>query len=248
LTEIHPAARLVAHRGHAAEYPENSLPAFASALDLGIAYVECDVQLTADGCPVLLHDADLLRTAGVERRIAELHSREIDALDVGERTRFGTRHAGTHLPRLAELVELLQAYPCATAFVELKRAGLERYGRAAALDRVGAVLRSIERRCVLISFDFDVLRLAQARAWRIGAVLRAYDAEHQRALADLAPEFAFCNHEKLPAGAAALWSGPWRWAAYEITDIALVRRLATRGVELFETMAVAALLRELRLQ
>ena len=57
---------LVAHRGNAREYPENTLPALQSALDLGARFLEIDVHMSADGVPVVIHDADLVRTTGVE--------------------------------------------------------------------------------------------------------------------------------------------------------------------------------------
>ena len=56
---------LVAHRGHAAAFPENTLPALRSALELGAAWLEFDIQLSADRIPVLCHDASLQRTAGI---------------------------------------------------------------------------------------------------------------------------------------------------------------------------------------
>ena len=43
---------LVAHRGDARDFPENTLPAFASALELGLRFLELDVHLSADGVPV----------------------------------------------------------------------------------------------------------------------------------------------------------------------------------------------------
>ena len=54
---------LIAHRGNAAEFPENTLPAFESALELGVRNIEFDVQLTSDKVPVVIHDADLKRVA-----------------------------------------------------------------------------------------------------------------------------------------------------------------------------------------
>ena len=57
------AIELVAHRGNALEFPENTLPAFESAVQLGCRWLECDVQLTADGTPFVVHDVDLLRVA-----------------------------------------------------------------------------------------------------------------------------------------------------------------------------------------
>ena len=63
---------IIAHRGNAAEFPENTLQALASAVELGVKHVEFDVQLTADKVPVLLHDADLERVAGREGNVHDL--------------------------------------------------------------------------------------------------------------------------------------------------------------------------------
>lgn len=53
---------IIAHRGWAGRYPENTLTAFRQALALPVAGFECDVRLTADDIPVILHDPTLERT------------------------------------------------------------------------------------------------------------------------------------------------------------------------------------------
>ena len=55
---------VIAHRGDSAHRPENTLAAFAGALEVGAALVELDVQLTADGHVIVLHDADLVICVG----------------------------------------------------------------------------------------------------------------------------------------------------------------------------------------
>ena len=52
----------IAHRGAGTLAPENTLAAFEQGADLGFAMFECDVQLSADGVPFLLHDLHLSRT------------------------------------------------------------------------------------------------------------------------------------------------------------------------------------------
>ena len=46
---------LIAHRGWAARYPENTVPAFRAALEAGARFVELDVQLSSDLVPVVFH-------------------------------------------------------------------------------------------------------------------------------------------------------------------------------------------------
>jgi glycerophosphoryl diester phosphodiesterase len=53
---------IVAHRGLHERHPENSLAAFSAAWENGIAWCECDVQLSADGVAVVIHDETLERT------------------------------------------------------------------------------------------------------------------------------------------------------------------------------------------
>jgi glycerophosphoryl diester phosphodiesterase len=75
MPKYHPI--IVAHRGLHARQPENSLAAFQAAWKAKIAWCECDVQLTADGIPVVFHDRTLSRTttgrgAVVRRKWADL--------------------------------------------------------------------------------------------------------------------------------------------------------------------------------
>lgn len=61
-----------AHRGGASDAPENTMPAFEYAVDLGYRYVETDVHVTSDGVLVAFHDSDLARTCGRPGRISDL--------------------------------------------------------------------------------------------------------------------------------------------------------------------------------
>lgn len=74
-----------AHRGlhRGSDFPENSLIAFAAALELG-AGIECDLRLTADGQIVVFHDADAMRICGSTMRIGGSTLGELGRLKVGD--------------------------------------------------------------------------------------------------------------------------------------------------------------------
>ncbi len=244
MREILATIELVAHRGNAAEFPENTLPAFESAARLGCRWLECDVQLAADGIPFVVHDVDLQRTAGVTMNILQTVSRDLDAVEPVEAARFGARFTGIPLPRLTALAAWLASWPGPGLFVELKRASLLHHGRHACLDAADGSLTTVRDRCVIISFDLEVLPLARRRGYRIGWVLPRYDDAALAALDVLQPEFVFCDHHRLPVD-GPLPAGTWEWACYEVQSATLARQLHGRGVRFIETMEVARLTREL---
>jgi len=242
-----PPPRIVAHRGNAAEFPENTLPALRSALELGVSHVEFDVHLSADHVPVLLHDANLKRTAGLDKSALSLDIDELSKVRVGEPERFGDRFADTAIPTLADAVNLLEAFPRATAFVEIKRASLRAFGQQVVVQRICEALRPIASQCVVISFDLAAVNLVRASAnLPIGWVLSDLSALTTLKCEAVAPEYLFCDHRLLDAPGTRLWRGPWAWAVYEVTTADLALRLAAAGAAYVETMAVRKLLAELR--
>ena len=92
----HPRPLAIAHRGGGMEAEENTLPAFARAVDLGYSHVELDVHATADGEVVIHHDPTLARMCDDPRAIADLTLEALRSV----RTR-----GGAEIPRLADLFE-----------------------------------------------------------------------------------------------------------------------------------------------
>jgi glycerophosphoryl diester phosphodiesterase len=112
-----PLPPVIGHRGAAASAPENTLAALRRAAHLGCRWVECDVRLTADDEPILLHDAWLGRTTDGHGRVAALSLAAIRCHDAG--SWFGPAFAGERVPTLAEALALLGALGLG-AVIELK--------------------------------------------------------------------------------------------------------------------------------
>jgi glycerophosphoryl diester phosphodiesterase len=72
----------IAHRGDPITQRENTLPAFAAAVDAGADMIELDVRCTVDGEAVVVHDATLDRIWGVARRVADLAAADVRALGI----------------------------------------------------------------------------------------------------------------------------------------------------------------------
>ena len=109
---------VIAHRGDSAHRPENTLAAFAGALELGVSAVELDIQLTRDGHVVVIHDVDLERTTSGRGDVRQLTLAEVRAVSAGYPDRFGGDWAGERVPTLAEALALLRDR--ARAMIELK--------------------------------------------------------------------------------------------------------------------------------
>jgi glycerophosphoryl diester phosphodiesterase len=119
-----PTPIAIGHRGSSGEAPENTLPAFARALEQGAAILETDVHATRDGVVVVYHDERVDRTTDGAGAIAELSFAELRALDAGHR--FSPDGGRTHPYRarglrIATFEEALEAFPGARFNVELKR-------------------------------------------------------------------------------------------------------------------------------
>jgi len=237
---------LVAHRGNAAEFPENTLPAFVSALELGVRFLELDVQLSRDGVPVVIHDHLLVRTTGLPGSVFDHDAAELAAMEAAESQRFGDRFAGTRLPLLRDVLALLSRRPEITLFIELKRASLREFGHDQVVSQVLKAVEPWRTQCVIISFDLVAVHRARALSDApIGWVLETCDDHSRLKFEALQPEFLFASHDQLPAR-GRLPPGPWRWVIYEVTNLPLARALAGRGADYIETMAVRELSTALR--
>lgn len=93
----------IAHRGASRIAPQNTLVAFQKALEMGADGIELDVQLCADGVPVVIHDATVDATTDGRGRVAEMTLTQLKELDAG--AWFAPTFAGERIPTLAEVLD-----------------------------------------------------------------------------------------------------------------------------------------------
>jgi glycerophosphoryl diester phosphodiesterase len=151
---------VIAHRGDSKAAPENTLPAFASAVAAGSDLIELDYLHSADGVPVVFHDGELDRTSnacavwgGEKIRLDSKTLAELKQLDAG--SWFDAKFAGTSIPTLAEALDTIQAG--SMTLVERKA------GDAATCVRL-LTEKNLLDRVVVQAFDWEFLADCHALA------------------------------------------------------------------------------------
>lgn len=144
----------IGHRGAAATAPENTAASFARALGHAVDMIECDLQLTADGEVVIIHDWTADRTTSGEGEITALASDALRALDAG--AWMGSEFSGQCVPTLAETLD--QVLPHARLNLELKSRGSREASARLAIAAAEAVrARDAMDRVVFSSFNPETL-------------------------------------------------------------------------------------------
>ncbi|MFJ3211229.1 glycerophosphodiester phosphodiesterase [Streptomyces flaveolus] len=161
------APTVVAHRGASAYAPENTLAAVDKAAELGIRWVENDVQRTKDGELVVMHDESLQRTTDVEEvfpdrapwKVKDFTAAEIARLDAG--SWFGAEYAGARVPTLEQYVHRVDLHH-QKLLLELKSPGLypgiERQTLKVLANEGWLDRRHVAGRLIVQSFDADSIR------------------------------------------------------------------------------------------
>src|SRR5262245_5763037 len=151
----------IAHRGGAKRRPENTLIAFADALSVGVDAVECDVRLSRDGQPVVIHDETLDRTTDRTGLVATLTAEELATIDAahhfGAAEGFPVRARGVGVPRLMDVLTLTRGVP---VIVEIKGDDVATVGPVLeVMDAAGA-----DDRVIVGGFSHAVLSAVRDRA------------------------------------------------------------------------------------
>jgi glycerophosphoryl diester phosphodiesterase len=222
---------IIAHRGNSSEFPENTLPAFESAVKVGADLVELDYHHSADGVPCVLHDEMLSRTTDAddllgikEPLVCNYKHAELCRLDAG--AWFDLKFAGTRLPTLEESLEAIQMG--SVTLVERKA------GDAATCVKLLEKKKLLDQ-LVVQSFDWEYVR--QCRQLAPNLVLAALggkplnDKRLEMAAATGAQVIAWDHKEiKRPQIEAIHAKGLKAWV-YTVDDPARAKQLIAAGID-----------------
>lgn len=229
----------VGHRGFPQRYPENTLRGLVAAAEAGASFVELDVQISADGVPMVFHDPALQRTTTLSKNVWDYSAQALQTFSAHEPARFGDKYLPTEIASLQTVCEALAPYDV-KVFVEVKAESLAHISREAMLQAVIDATGVIAGRVIFISFDYEVVRLAKPY-FSTGWVLRKMDKKHRQQAEALAPDVLIYNVKRC-ARSLVFWPGPWQWFLYDIIDKDEAQFWANKGVAYIETWDVAALL------
>lgn len=238
-----PRPLVIAHRGWSGIAPENTLPSFRFALRAAADLVELDYHHSADGIPVVLHDASLQRTTnaaqlwpGADLQVSKHTLAQLKTLDAG--AWFDPHFAGTTLPTLAEALDCIDAG--SVTLIERKA------GDAATLAQL-LTARGEVNRVVVQSFDWNYLRdLHALLPGQVLAALGPHWRSDGRPMTDEDKILGSAHVEAIVAAGArvAVWSQDVNAASiaaaharglkvwiYTVDDPAAMRRLFALGID-----------------
>jgi glycerophosphoryl diester phosphodiesterase len=226
-----PRVLVIAHRGNSSVAPENTLPAFQSALDAKADLVELDYFHSADGVPVVIHDQILDRTTNAEDILGQskllvggLPLADLRKLDVGGW--FDDKFAGTKMPTLVEALNLIQT--SSVTLIERKA------GDAAALVRL-LEEKQLTDQVVVQAFDWNFVAECRRLSPRLALGTlsgKPASAEQIKAAAETGADIVVWDHQKIGQREIAQIHqlGKKAWA-YTIDDPQRARQLIAVGLD-----------------
>ena len=148
--------RIAGHRGAKGSAPENTLSSLRKAAEIGVSFIEFDVNLAANNVVVVFHDYTLERCTNGSGNLIDYDYALLSQLDAG--SHFSSTFAGEKIPRFVDVISLLEALNMG-ANVEIKS---QQGNEAATVDATVAALRQHWPRqlpLLLSSFNEDIMRL-----------------------------------------------------------------------------------------
>ncbi|MCZ8252426.1 MAG: glycerophosphodiester phosphodiesterase [Hylemonella sp.] len=231
-TTAWPYPRWVAHRGAGKLAPENTLSAFRLGAAHGYRMYECDVKLSADGVPFLLHDATLERTSSGRGIAGEQTWHALSQLDAG--SWHSRAYAGEPLPTLQAIAaHCLRNQHLLN--IEIKPTpGTERHTGEVVARSAAQLWAGADVPPLLTSFQPDALEGARSTAPELprGLLLDTLWNGWLQKAQDLACVAVVCNHALWDTSTVAQARGAGlRCLCYTVNDEWAAERLLALGID-----------------
>ena len=207
---------VIAHRGGGELFKENTISAFTGVGKLGVDAVECDVQVSKDGSLVVMHDPDLLRTAGIDRKIGDLNIEDLKSIRL---------KGGEHIPMLEDVLNLIHI----PVMIELK-----------SMETVKSITElfikkpELLKRSVLISFFHDALLMMKEKFPDItcGALIAGFPVDPVSMVRKCGCDTIAINYEGLTRSYVdRCHNGGIRVSVWTPNDVASIKSSLDAGVD-----------------
>lgn len=160
---------VIAHRGNSSAAPENTFASFESAIAVGATLIECDVQMTADGQIVVIHDPTLDRTSDRTGDVRTLSLAEVQGADVSYPRNFGSTFSPQRVPTLGQVLDLIKGR--AKLLLEIKKESSQSDNDAFERRIAAEIVRSGVRVSSHIDTDIALISFASLVLERMAEVL-----------------------------------------------------------------------------
>ena len=160
-------ALVIAHRGSSITAPENTLAAFRLAAEQHTDFIELDVQESADGQVLVVHDSDLMKVGRYPPKIWEADAAALEAVDIGSFK--DPSYSGERVPTLAEALAVCKGR--CRVVVELKSYGHNQRLEERVIDIVEQA--GMQDDCIFMSLDYAMVKKLKGLRpnWRVGALV-----------------------------------------------------------------------------
>ncbi|MFT5438251.1 MAG: glycerophosphoryl diester phosphodiesterase [Alphaproteobacteria bacterium] len=215
---------VIGHRGAAGSTPENTMASVLKAIGDGADWVEIDVQETADGQVVVVHDSDFMKAAGVDLKVWDATIEDIARIDIG--SVFDAAYSDQRAPLLSDV--LAAAKGRAKVIIELKY-----YGHDVDLEnRVIALVEEagMEGQIATMSLKYPaVQKMLELRPdWRAGVLAATSIGDLSGLQGDfLAVNLGEVSH-RLLSSAEAAGKDVYAWT---VNDPLTMSRMISMGVD-----------------
>jgi len=162
--------QIIAHRGAAGARPENTMAAFALAIEEKATWVELDVQESADGEVIVMHDSDYMKIAGMDLKTWDATMERLADIDIG--SWFGTEYAAERTPLLREALELAKDSGSGV-LIELKYYGHDQRLEQRVADVVEETGMTDQIRAMSLKYEAVRKMKALRPGWSVGLLATA---------------------------------------------------------------------------